>query len=375
MGKQVMGYWDCPVCGSKGIRGDVMNCPGCGRARGDVQFYLKNGAENGERAANERGDLEYLDDAKAKEMGKNPDWYCSFCNSLNKDNAAFCSNCGASRENSESNYFDQLKKKKEAEQAEAAAQAQSRPAPRKSGKPLVIILAVVAVLIGVFVYFNGNKTRTGLEVTDLAWSRTVPVEQYLEFSESDWSVPEGGKITSQKSELHHMDTVLDHYQDVEVERSRQVVDHYETYYTYTDNGNGSFDEVAHERPVYRTEYYTETVQQPVYVQVPRYQTKYYYQIWRWQEVRRETASGTDHNACWPELKLAEDEREGENKEERYTFTVVDEKGNKSTYSLPEADWRNIQVNDSLSISAKRTGADVWLMNEKGEKTTRLTPVK
>jgi hypothetical protein len=46
-------------------------------------------------------------------------------------------------------------------------------------------------------------------------------------------------------------------------------------YRYDDNGNGTFSEVAHERPVYTTEYYTETVQQPGYAQVPRYQTKYY----------------------------------------------------------------------------------------------------
>ncbi len=59
--------------------------------------------------------------------------------------------------------------------------------------------------------------------------------------------------------------ILDHYELVEVQRSRLVVDHYETYYTYKDNGDGTFLEIPHDRPVYKTEYYTETVQQPVYV--------------------------------------------------------------------------------------------------------------
>ena len=58
--------------------------------------------------------------------------------------------------------------------------------------------------------------------------------------------------------------VLDHYEEVEVQRSRRVVDHYEIYYTYEDDGNGQMIEVPHERPVYKTEYYTETVQMPVY---------------------------------------------------------------------------------------------------------------
>lgn len=65
------------------------------------------------------------------------------------------------------------------------------------------------------------------------------------------------------------ETVIDHYETIEVRRSRQVIDHYETYYTYEDNGEGTFREEAHERPVYTTEYYTETVEQPVYKQVPK----------------------------------------------------------------------------------------------------------
>ncbi len=60
------------------------------------------------------------------------------------------------------------------------------------------------------------------------------------------------------------DAVVDHYEMQEVERSRRVLDHYETYYTYEDDGTGHMIEVPHERPVYKTEYYTETVQMPVY---------------------------------------------------------------------------------------------------------------
>ena len=121
MAKLVMGYWDCPVCGMKEIRGDVQNCPSCGRARGDVKFYMKNYTEGEIREENERGDIEYLSEDEAKYVSNNPDWYCSFCDSLNSDNAEYCSNCGASRKDSESNYFDQLKKRKEREEAELAA--------------------------------------------------------------------------------------------------------------------------------------------------------------------------------------------------------------------------------------------------------------
>ena len=111
MANLVMGYWDCPICGTKEIRGDVTNCPSCGRARGEVQFYMKGYSEGETREENERIDIEYLDEEQAKYVSKNPDWYCSFCNSLNSDNAETCGNCGASRADSEANYFEMLQKK------------------------------------------------------------------------------------------------------------------------------------------------------------------------------------------------------------------------------------------------------------------------
>lgn len=64
---------------------------------------------------------------------------------------------------------------------------------------------------------------------------------------------------------YYYESVLDHYEEIEVQRSRQVYDHDE--YTMVDNGKGEFVEVAH--PVYRTEYYTEIEQRPVYIQVRR----------------------------------------------------------------------------------------------------------
>ena len=61
MANLVMGYWDCPICGTKEIRGDVTNCPSCGRARGEVQFYMKGYNEGETREENERADIEYLE--------------------------------------------------------------------------------------------------------------------------------------------------------------------------------------------------------------------------------------------------------------------------------------------------------------------------
>ncbi|MCF0160112.1 MAG: hypothetical protein HUJ99_04930, partial [Bacteroidaceae bacterium] len=167
MSRLVMGYWDCPVCGNKGVRGDVMNCPSCGRARGDVKFYMKNNAQDSVRNENDRGDIEYLSEEQKQNFDDNPDWYCSFCNSLNKDRAAFCSNCGATREDSESNYFDQLKKREAAAAEERRAQEAMTSGSRSSGskssgggkKILGIIAAVVIALVLLVTYLNGNTTQ------------------------------------------------------------------------------------------------------------------------------------------------------------------------------------------------------------------------
>ena len=376
MSKLVMGYWDCPVCGSKEIRGDVTNCPSCGRARGDVQFYMKGYNEGEIREEDERADVEYLNEEQAKYVSKNPDWYCSFCNSLNSDNAQFCGNCGSSRADSEANYFQMLQKKKEREAAEAAAQPQVSAPQTKRRSPMTILLVILLVIIGLFVWMNGNKTDGDLTVTGLQWVRNINIEENKMFSESGWTLPEGAEQTDARNELHHYDSVLDHYESVEVQRSRQVVDHYETYYTYSDNGNGTFTEVPHERPVYTTEYYTETVQQPIYVQVPRYQTKYYYNIWRWTPSRDVTASGEDHNTSWPEVELGENEREGK-RTEAYAFTVEHKKGKEApaTYRLAESDWMNVNVNDNLYITSKRTGAQPFISDEKGNKIADLVQIK
>ena len=125
---------------------------------------------------------------------------------------------------------------------------------------------------------------------------------------------------------------------------------------------------------YTTEYYTETVQDPVYVQVPRYATKYYYTIWRWSPGRDVTSSGENHETAWPEYTLEENEREGK-RSEAYSFTVTNSKGETAEYRLAEKDWMNLNPGDSIFITAKRTGADPYISDEKGNKIADLVREK
>ena len=89
-----------------------------------------------------------------------------------------------------------------------------------------------------------------------------------------------------------------------------------------------------------------------------------------------TASGEDHNAAWPEVTLAENEREGR-KTEAYGFTVqhLKEKKADETYRLAESDWMNVNVGDQIYITAKRSGSEPYISDKEGHKIADLVRVK
>ena len=374
MGKLVMGYWDCPVCGSKEIRGDVTNCPSCGRARGDVQFYLKGYAEGDVVSTQDAGNLSALSEEESEKISDNPDWYCSFCNSLNSDNKQVCGTCGASRADSEANYFDMLKKKKEREAAEIAAQPQPAAGKKPGRSRLFIILAVIVLaVVGLVLWMNGRKTGDW-EVTGLSWERNVQIEEYRQVEESGWSLPADAELVTQRQEVRSYRQQLTGYRTEE--RTRQVYDHDEVVgYDQVDRGNGTIELVEKTRPVYRTETYT--VEVPEYVNVPVMDTQYYYKVWKWMPSRTATASGNDHDTAWPELNLAENERElaQNSRSEVYRFTARNVKKPEETvsYRLSESDWMNINDKDLLHISVKNSGRDACICDEEGNRIADLLP--
>ena len=341
--KIIRGYWDCSSCDTKGIRGDVRNCPGCGKPRGDdVKFYMK--------------DKEYLSDEEAAKVSHEADWFCEYCGALNSANDTKCKGCGAEKAASDKDYHDlrDAEDQKLYEKARKENLAREAEYKAKSRKRLKVVLAIIAaiVLAGVFMLMPKTSDAT---VTQLAWERTIPVEQYQDVEESDWELPAGANLHETKREIHHYDQVLDHYVTEYVQKSREVIDHYETVYEYEDLGNGNFEEVSHEEPVYVTEYYTEEEQKPVYRDEPVYQTKYYYDIWKWVEVRTSDSSGKDHNPTWNEPTLASDEREG-TRTGVYTITVENKKGKATSYELEESAWNQVEVGDSLEIKQHHDGA-------------------
>lgn len=362
MGRLVKAYWDCPFCETKQIGGDLRECPNCGRPRGEVKFYMKDNAQEYTYAANERQNIEYVEEEKAAGINRNPDWYCSYCNSLNNDGESICKGCGATREDSEANYFTLKYKQEQKEQELEEQKINERPAEVKSvskrgiGSLALVLLALAGLLF--FLFKPSVNTET---VKAVSWTREIDIEQYVNLQESDWHLPEGAELIESKRELHYYDHVLDHYEEREVERSREVLDHYDYSYDYVDLGNGYYEEVEHSTPVYKTEYYTETEQYPVYVDVPVYDTKYYYTIWRWIKNRVASASGTAHDEYWPETALADNERTADTRE-KYRFTYTSGKKEKE-FAIGYDEWRKLSAGDSIKIKSSRAGRSYLLLED------------
>lgn len=361
-GKRIIeGFWDCQYCGTKKIRGGLRECPNCGIPRGEgTQFYM------------DTSNINYVKPEVAKTISKNPDWLCSFCNSLNNDNETSCSSCGASKSDSEKNYFQM---KKEDEKREAKRQIkkeiddetieddfldidnQINAIEKKSLKSfnlfsnfsLFKIFSILGACFLSFLLVFGliclfKPKEDTLNVLDIKWERSISIEKKQVVKESDWSAPIGSRVYETKKEVYDYDEVIDYWDEDEVVQTRTVFSHND--YNYVDLGNGYFEEVP--VPVYITETYTEVVKTPVYKKVPIYKTKYYYEIDKWVYCRSIDSKENDKNPYWGKVSLSKDEREG-SKSESYMIVATNKDGEKGTYYVDFDDWNQINIGEILNV--------------------------
>ncbi len=365
-GKIVEGLWDCPYCGADKIGGLRKYCPNCGHPQSkDTVFYV--GEEK-----------HYLTEEEINAVGGEPDWKCEYCTSLNNAKFKFCKNCGAERTEENKDYHELHQEEAEVVAPKTEALQSVIPTnavtetvegvvatkslsdlPLKSTAkfdvkklkkyilPIACAIAVVAGLIAL----AAPRSHEAI-VNEKAWERSVEIEEYRTVEESCWdSVPNGGRLLETKNEIRSYNTVLSHYETKTREISEQVFDGYDIEYYYEDNGNGTFTEHSREVPRYRTEYRTETYEEPVYISVPVYDTKYYYEIERWVHDRTEESSGVNIEPYWPEYTLDDDEREGTQKGE-YTIEFYVEKKDK-TYEYDCGsfeEFKSYALEDKVSIT-------------------------
>lgn len=355
-GRKVWGVWDCSYCGRTSIHGSERECPGCGRPRGDHSGSYR---------------LERTDDYLSKEdveTHQNPDWLCDFCNSYNPDTAMVCESCGAER--GSKNYFDVQKESSqspiepdseisETESCEEPAkiseygntyQGSKQKRHRKSVNfkgILTVLLGISAVLLLLFLL---RPTPVNFTVLEKTWKYTIAIEEKEVVEDSGWSLPSNARLLNKVWKLKEENKkVLDHYETVQVEevRSTEVWDHDDVSLEYEDDGNGGFTENEVRTPVYRTDYYTVTVesQEPHYRYEDEFDWYYYYEYDRWSHSRNVTTSGDDtESPYWGSYNLFTNERVS-NKTEEYNVTIVvtDKDSKTSKYTMSRSDWDSVEV--------------------------------
>ncbi len=100
---------------------------------------------------------------------------------------------------------------------------------------IFLLISVIAALV--------LSDEVDIEVKNLHWQRSIQIEQKVTVNESDWSLPEGGRLREKRKK-------------------------------------------------------------PIYKNVPVYETTYYYTIERWKSTRTVDTQGDDKKPYWGDYELA-----------------------------------------------------------------------
>lgn len=339
------GAWDCPACGRKRNRGPEKHCAGCGMPRGpEVAFYLPEDAP------------EVTDPAALDRAGSGPDWSCSYCGGDNRFDADHCTGCGAKKDAA---VTRQVTDYRQAPREPPAPAKPPPPAPVYAGEPpkkrpksrrracLPGCLGALALAV-VALFFTCPRNAT-VEVAGFAWERTVEIEARQTVRGEAWEdeVPAGARVVSSRRELHHEEKV----ETGSRRTTRTVTERVQTgtervKVGVRDLGDGYFEDIYEERPVYETVERQETVDEPVYRTEPVYRDRVRYELTEWKPARKAQAQGRDRAAAWPRPALGGDEREGA-RAAVYTVFFTDADGEVLRYRAGgEEEWRRFELGRS-----------------------------
>lgn len=384
----IRAYWDCKYCGHKHIDGLVDNCPNCGarKEKGTKCYIDENNTE--EVTQEELRDAGIMHDARVEDR---PDWLCSFCNTLNNDSYSSCECCGASKKDSEENYFGVKTNNKEEKQKvieqetyedrydkvkyeysdfkrntksysyteyddtrsyENYVKISNTFKKLDLRKIFTFIAAVVATLLLVYGFAPYEVSTT---VNGFSWNRSISIEQEKTVHESGWSVPAGAKVYLVKEEKYGTEKVIDHYEEKEVKKTKEEYSHDDISYDYEyeDNGDGTYTKKKIEirTPVYVEVEYTEVEEVPVYKEVDIMKNKYYYTIDRRYYEYSSNSSGNDKNPYWNTNYTLKDRQFDDKRTESYYIHYDNEDKKKASYN----EWMDTQLGDKVTITKCRLG--------------------
>jgi hypothetical protein len=334
------GKWKCPGCGEIN-RGAVSQCASCGTTRdANVKFFLDEDAP------------EVTDEEQLKKAQAGADWICEFCGNASPQFATVCAGCGAPKSAKEKKHGDVIPLGGPPPKHPVVTEAAAKPA---SKTPLGVVLGVALLMLlfcCVCSWFNLRTQTETVTVANASWVRTIDVEDFLPTEESAWdSAPRDAyKVThrqEQRSTRQVQVGTHTEYRDEKVQTgTRKVVT------GHRDLGNGHFEDVYREDPVYETRQAAHEV--PTYRDEPVYGEKYFYTIDKWRRVRTEEARGSQDPA-WPKVKLAGKEREGA-RGELYTATFQGATKMRTMRVASEAEWKKLASGSTWKAEFNNAGS-------------------
>lgn len=353
MARKTLGYteleWTCPNCSTKN-KGTQKTCTGCGAPQSESVKFKQAKVQ------------QMLEDQQKIEAAKaGADFHCSFCGARNAAANEVCVQCGADLTGSAQRQTGQVVgafKEGEIQQIKcpncgemnsedqptctncggslvepsiAPLASQSTPAaPKpKSKLPLLLGLGAVALLclcVVLIIALTGNKDSLTGTVQNVAWTRSIAIEQYGLVTRDDWidSIPQGAALGACELQYHHT-------QDEPAPNSEEVCG---TPYTI-DSGTGV----------------GEVVQDCEY----RVNLEYCeYQINDWQAFDELTLQGTDLSPLWPNAQLSDIQRYGE-QDENYAVYFAAEDGILEYKPSSESQFLQCQIGSEWLLSTNAFG--------------------
>ncbi len=343
------GAWDCPACGQKRNRGPEKHCGACGLPRGaDIKFYLPEDAQ------------EVTDEEALKKAKSGPDWNCQYCNGDNGADKAFCTGCGAGKDGSPPREVKFIPEggEKPAQEPEPAKdpvkEAPKSPHTAAKGGCLALLMSVILfMLIGCCCssFFAKDTTVT---VNGFKWERTIEIEKLKTIREKAWegNVPAGAHVISRSKEIYEYEKVQTGTKiKTKIVKEKVQTGTKKVKTGVKDMGNGYFEDVYKEEPVYETVEKEVKYDEPVYKEKPLYKQRVTYEIDKWTVTRTEKAKGNNQKASWPKVNLKSKERESK-RTETYTVLCTDDNGKNLTYNpKTEQEWLSIEKGKTYKAKA------------------------
>jgi hypothetical protein len=187
------------------------------------------------------------------------------------------------------------------------------------------VFGVFVVGIIALAFYLTRTHEAQLTVTGVHWERSIEVEELQTLTEQAWEneLPSDARPISRRREFHHNDKIQTGTRKVDETYTERVQTGTKRVKVGTKNrGNGYFEDVYKDEPVYENRKRTRTVDEPVYRNEPVYKNRVTYQVDRWKTVRTERAQKDDNSPVWPAVSTGPKRRAGR-RAEKYLVLLRD----------------------------------------------------